>query len=54
MAGVGIPSPGWTLDIGLRYIDMGKFETGNTAALGITGGHTGKLSAYELTLGARF
>jgi opacity protein-like surface antigen len=54
MAGVGIPHAGVTLDIGLRYIDMGKFETGNTAALGITGGHTGKLSAYEFTFGVRF
>ena len=54
MAGVGIPYSGGTLDLGLRYIDMGKFETGNTAALGITGGHTGKLSAYEFTLGVRF
>lgn len=54
MAGVGIPYSGGMLDIGLRYIDMGKFETGNIAALGITGGHTGKLSAYEFTLGFRF
>jgi opacity protein-like surface antigen len=54
MAGIGIPYSGWTLDIGYRYIDMGKFETGTSARLGITGGHTGKLSAHEFTLGARF
>lgn len=54
MAGVGIPFPGWTLDIGYRYIDLGKFETGTIAAFGITSGHTGKLTAHELTLGARF
>jgi len=54
MAGVGIPYSSGTLDIGLRYMDMGKFETGTSAAFGITGGQTGKLSAYELTLGFRF
>ena len=54
MVGVGIPYSGWTLDIGYRYIDLGKFETGNTAAFGISGGQTGKLSASEFTLGARF
>lgn len=54
MAGVGIPYSSGTLDIGLRYMDMGKFETGNSAALGITSGQSGKLSAYEFTVGARF
>ena len=54
MAGVGVPLPGWTLDIGYRYIDMGKFGTGPGAAFGISSGHTGKLTAHELTLGARF
>jgi opacity protein-like surface antigen len=54
MAGIGIPYSGWTLDIGYRYIDLGKFETGNIAALGVSSGHTGKLSAHEFTLGARF
>jgi opacity protein-like surface antigen len=54
MMGVAIPCSGWTLDIGYRYIDLGKFRTGSTAALGITGGHTGKLSAHEFTLGVRF
>jgi opacity protein-like surface antigen len=54
MAGVGIPYSGGTLDIGLRYVDLGKFETGATAAFGITSGQTGKLSAYEFTVGVRF
>lgn len=54
MAGVGIPYSDGTLDIGYRYVDLGKFETGTAAAFGITGGHTGKLSAHELTLGFRF
>ena len=54
MAGVGIPYAGWTLDIGYRYIDLGKFETSNRAAFGVSSGHTGKLSAHEFTLGARF
>lgn len=54
MMGVGIPYSGWTLDIGYRYIDLGKFRTGTTAAFGITGGHTGKLLAHEFTLGVRF
>ena len=54
MAGVGIPYSGWTLDIGYRYIDLGKFETGAAAAFGVSSGQTGKLSAHELTLGARF
>ena len=54
MAGVGIPYSGWTLDIGLRYVDLGKFETGAKAAFGITGGQTGKLTAQEITFGFRF
>jgi len=54
MAGVGIPYSGGMLDIGYRYIDLGKFETGNTAALGVTSGQTGKLTAHELTFGIRF
>lgn len=54
MAGVSIPYSGWKLDVGYRYIDLGKFGTGTVAAFGITGGHTGKLSAHELTLGVRF
>jgi opacity protein-like surface antigen len=54
MAGIGIPYSGWTLDIGYRYIDLGKFETGTGAQLGVTSGHTGKLRAHEFILGARF
>ncbi len=54
MAGVSIPYSGWTMDVGYRYIDLGKFGTGTVAAFGITGGHTGKLSAHEFTLGVRF
>ena len=54
MAGIGIPYSTWTLDIGYRYVEMGKFETGNLARLGVSSGHTGKLRAHELTLGARF
>jgi opacity protein-like surface antigen len=54
MAGIGIPLSGWTLDVGYRYIDLGKFETGTEAAFGITSGQTGKLTAHELTFGARF
>ena len=54
MAGIGIPYSTWTLDIGYRYVDMGKFETGNLARLGVSSGHTGKLTAHEFTLGARF
>lgn len=53
-AGVGIPYPDWMLDIGYRHIDLGKFGTGTTAALGITSGHTGELTAHELTIGGRF
>jgi opacity protein-like surface antigen len=54
MAGIGIPHSGGTLDIGYRYIDLGKFETGTVAAFGITGGQTGKLTAQEITFGFRF
>jgi opacity protein-like surface antigen len=54
MAGVGIPFRGVTLDIGYRYIDLGKFSTAAVAALGMSSGQTGKLSAHELTLGVRF
>jgi opacity protein-like surface antigen len=54
MAGVGIPYSGWILDLGYRFIDLGKFKTGTVAEFGITGGHTGRLSAHEVTLGIRF
>ena len=54
MAGVGVPYSGWTLDVGYRFIDLGKFETGTAAAFGISSGQTGRLRAHELTLGARF
>jgi opacity protein-like surface antigen len=52
MAGVGIPlSPGSALDIGYRFVSLGKLEI---AAEGGYGGATGKLNAHELTLGLRF
>jgi opacity protein-like surface antigen len=54
MVGVGIPYSGGMLDIGYRYVDLGKFETGTAAAFGITGGQTGKLTAQEITFGFRF
>lgn len=54
MVGVTLPYSGRTLDLCYCYIDLGKFGTGTTAALGITSGHTGKLSAHEFTVGLRF
>jgi opacity protein-like surface antigen len=54
MAGVGIPYSGWTLEVGYRYVDLGTFETAAVAAFGVSSGQSGKLSAHELTLGARF
>jgi opacity protein-like surface antigen len=65
MAGVGIPVSGWVLDIGYRYVDLGKIESGSgTASATATGlpgsvpfpysGAEGKLTAHELTVGIRF
>jgi len=63
MAGVGIPiNPNLTLDIGYRYIDLGKIESdsGNlscapVACPGATySGLSGKLRAHELMIGLRF
>jgi opacity protein-like surface antigen len=66
MAGVAIPVSGWMLDIGYRYIDLGKIEAGSgTATVTVTAvpggsvsfpysGAEGKLTAHELTLGLRF
>ena len=52
MAGAGIPlSPRTALDIGYRFISLGKLEI---AAEGGYGGATGKLNAHELTVGLRF
>ena len=52
MAGVGIPlSPRTALDIGYRFVSLGKLEI---AAEGGYGGATGKLNAHELTVGLRF
>jgi len=52
MAGAGIPvSPRTALDIGYRFISLGKLEI---AAEGAYGGATGKLNAHELTVGMRF
>jgi len=53
MAGVGIPMDGWMLDIGYRYISMGKIKTDADPVTGYDGA-TGKLMAHELTLGMRF
>jgi opacity protein-like surface antigen len=52
MAGAGIPlSPRAALDIGYRFVSLGKLEI---AAEGGYGGATGKLNAHELTVGMRF
>jgi len=53
MAGVGIPMEGWMLDIGYRFISMGKIKTDADPVSGYEGA-TGKLMAHELTLGMRF
>lgn len=53
MAGVGIPMEGWMLDIGYRYISMGKIKVDADPTSGYDGA-TGKLMAHELTLGMRF
>lgn len=54
MAGIGIPYAGWTLDIGYRYIDLGKFGNVPQAAAGISSGQVGRLLAHEFTIGTRF
>lgn len=61
MAGVGIPiNPTMTLDIGGRYVDLGKIETNAGAAtfagipLGTYSGAQGNLRAWEITVGLRF
>jgi len=60
MAGVGIPlSPRYTIEVGYRYIDLGKIETGpgSQTFLGTTTpyeGAQGRLKANELTLALRF
>lgn len=58
MAGVGIPQGSWTLDIGYRYIDLGKIESGTIYTSLFSSfpvsGLTGKLRAHELTVGTRF
>jgi opacity protein-like surface antigen len=52
MAGVGVPiTPRVTLDVGYRYIDLGKFETGPGSGYS---GVSGKLRAHELIVGFRF
>jgi opacity protein-like surface antigen len=52
---------GWVLDIGYRYVDMGKFETGEGGTAHTIpqfafpfSGADGKLRAHELAIGARF
>jgi opacity protein-like surface antigen len=64
MAGVGIPVSGRiVLDVGYRYIDLGKIESGaGTASAVFQGfptsfpysGAKGKLTAHEVTVGLRF
>lgn len=61
MAGVSIPYPGWTLDIGYRYVNLGSIQSGNFYSSTIPGfvgfpvsGVAGRLRAHELTVGARF
>lgn len=60
MAGVGIPISGWTIDLGYRYVNLGKFETGTVYSSRFFSmslpsiGASGKLTAHELTLGFRF
>ncbi len=61
-AGAGIPLPNnLTLDVGYRFIDLGKVETaaGDVIVNGTVApppypGATGKLRAHELTVGVRF
>ena len=63
MAGVGFPlNPSLTLDLGYRYVDLGKIESDSgaiscapVACPGFTySGMTGNLRAHELTVGLRF
>lgn len=64
MAGAGIPLGDSTLDVGYRFIDLGKVESGSgdiimdNIVVGVTttpyAGATGKLRAHELTVGLRF
>jgi len=60
MLGAGIPLSGrTTLDIGYRYIDLGKIEasSGTVTVNGFAfpyAGADGKLTAHELTVGLRF
>jgi len=64
MVGAGFPLGGLTLDVGYRYIDLGKIESGtgdiimNDITFGVTttpyAGVTGNLRAHELTVGLRF
>ncbi len=61
MAGAGIPlSNNLTLDVGYRFIDLGKLEiaSGDVTVAGFGAfpysGATGKLRAHELTVGVRF
>lgn len=61
MAGVSIPAGRETFEVGYRYVDLGKFETGtglNFPGFGNVSpaypGASGKLTAHELTFGMRF
>lgn len=61
MAGVGFQlSPTMTLDVGYRYTDLGKIETGsgniNFGGVPVTtySGAEGKLRANEISIGLRF
>jgi len=64
MVGAGIPLSGLTLDVGYRFIDLGKIDSGagdviiDNIVVGVTttpyAGATGRLRAHELTVGLRF
>jgi opacity protein-like surface antigen len=53
MFGVGVPVSGWVLDIGYRYVDLGKLKIPADSGTGY-GGANGKLMAHELMLAMRF
>ena len=54
--GVGYAlSPSWTVDVGYRYIDAGKFETGDINRAGTTGQKiSGDLKAHTALLSLRY
>jgi opacity protein-like surface antigen len=55
--GVGVEiSKGTTIDVGYRYVNLGKIQLGSQNALGVNPGYaaSGKLMTNELFLGMRF